>query len=111
MPPAEHAGPMHAGSPRLLQLLRQASPGDAAEALLAAGALPAEGALADLDRAQELVVLAHPELDGGAGLGDVPRLQRDVDRIALLSGRLARPGHGGLRGWGGRESANQRRGA
>src|SRR5262249_11799497 len=71
-------------APVMLQRLGEPAPGNAGERLLAAGELPPERALAHLDGDQEPLAVVHLEVQRRPGLGDVPRLERQVDRVLLL---------------------------
>src|SRR6516165_9994201 len=69
----------------LVQILGQIAPPDPLESLLPVRRVPVKAALPDLDRAEQHVVLVDCDLDRGAGLGDVPGLDRHVDGIARLA--------------------------
>jgi hypothetical protein len=64
-----------------LEILSQLSPGYALESALCLCALPAKGALADLDRTKQAAPVAHAQRDRGARLCQIPGLHRDIDGV------------------------------
>src|SRR5215831_15364792 len=68
---------------QLVELVSQLTPGQASE-FPSARISPAKGALADLNRPEQAISIADHQFDAGAGLGNIPRLQGYVHRVARL---------------------------